>query len=98
LKDNKLVEELRLRKVIQQAIRIVESKKTILTEKGVGDTKKAPYDNTGLNTLNSLFDSILTQLENGYKGLASEKEQRDSFVAHILVNIENALATFDEFG
>ena len=91
IERQQLVEELRLRKVIQQAIRIVESKKTILTEKGVGDTKKAPYDNTGLNTLNSLFDNILTQLEDSYKELASDKEQRDSFAAHILVNVENAL-------
>jgi len=91
IERQQLVEELRLRKVIQQAIRIVENKKTILTEKGVGDTKKAPYDNTGLNTLNTLFDNILTQLEDGYKGLASDKEQRDSFAAHILVNVENAL-------
>tara|TARA_R100001079_G_C4400830_1_gene131329 strand:+ start:86 stop:787 length:702 start_codon:yes stop_codon:yes gene_type:complete len=91
IERQQLVEELRLRKLIQQAIRIVESKKTILTEKGVGDTKKAPYDNTGLNTLNSLFDNILTQLEDSYKELASDKEQRDSFAAHILVNVENAL-------
>ena len=91
IERQQLVEELKLRRLIQQAIRIVEGKKTILAEKGVGDTKKAPYDNTGLNTLNNLFDSILTQLEDGYKGLASSKEQRDSFAAHILVNIENAL-------
>ena len=91
IERQQLVEELRLRKLIQQAISIVESKKTILTEKGVGDTKKAPYDNTGLNTLNSLFDNILTQLEDSYKELASDKEQRDSFAAHILVNVENAL-------
>ena len=91
IERQQLVEELRLRKLIQQAIRIVESKKMTLVEKAVGDTKKAPYDNTGLNTLNTLFDNILTQLEDGYKGLASDKEQRDSFAAHILVNVENAL-------
>lgn len=91
IERQQIVEELRLRKLIQQAIHIVENKTTTITEKAVGDTKKAPYDNTGLNTLNSLFDNILTQLENGYKGLASEKEQRDSFSAHILVNVENVL-------
>ena len=91
IERQQIVEELRLRKLIQQAIRIVENKKRTITEKAVGDTKKAPYDNTGLNTLNTLFDNILTQLEDGYKGLASDKEQRDSFAAHILVNVENAL-------
>ena len=91
IERQQIVEELRLRKLVRQAIKIVENKKTTLTEKVVGDTKKAPYDNTGLNTLNTLFDNILTQLEDGYKGLASDKEQRDSFAAHILVNVENAL-------
>ncbi len=91
IERQQIVEELRLRKLVRQAIQIVESKKTTLTEKAVGDTKKAPYDNTGLNTLNTLFDNILTQLEDGYKGLASDKEQRNSFAAHILVNVENAL-------
>ena len=91
IERQQIVEELRLRKLIQQAIRIVENKKRTITEKAVGDTKKAPYDNTGLNTLNTLFDNILTQLEDGYKGLASDKKQRDSFAAHILVNVENAL-------
>ncbi|MAL46773.1 hypothetical protein [Hyphomonas sp.] len=91
IERQQLVEELRLRKLIQQAIRIVESKKTI-TEDEIGDTRNAPYDNTGLNTLNTLFDSILTQLENGYKGLTTSKEQRDSFAAHILVNVVNTLA------
>ena len=57
IERQQLVEELRLRKLIQQAIRIVESKKAI-TEDAVGDTRNAPYDSTGLNTLNTLFDNI----------------------------------------
>ena len=91
IERQQLVEELRLRKLIQQAIRIVESKKAI-TEDAVGDTRDAPYDSTGLNTLNTLFDNILTQLEDGYKELATGKDQRDSFAAHILTNIVNTLA------
>ena len=107
IQRNQIVEEIRLRKLIRRAITIVESKKqkhsvsdedrlrsviqTLVQEAKVGDTRNAPYNNTGLNTLNTLFDKILTQLEDGYKGLASGKEQRDSFAAHILVNVENAL-------
>lgn len=91
IERQQLVEELRLRKLIQQAIRIVESKKTI-AEDSVGNTRDAPYDSTGLNTLNTLFDNILTQLEDGYKELATGKDQRDSFAAHILTNIVNTLA------
>ena len=99
-----LVEELRLRKLIRKAIKIVENKKQseeirlknilrqLIKEDEVGDTRDAPYGNTGLNTLNTLFDNILTQLEDGYKSLATTKKQRDSFAAHILVNIVNTLA------
>tara|TARA_R100001463_G_scaffold131790_1_gene192038 strand:+ start:609 stop:1304 length:696 start_codon:yes stop_codon:yes gene_type:complete len=91
IERQQLVEELRLRKLIQQAIRIVEGKKTI-TEDEVSDTSRAPYDNTGLNTLNTLFDNILKQIEQGYKELTTSKEQRDSFSAHILKAVENTLA------
>ena len=91
IERQQLVEELRLRKLIQQAIRIVESKK-IITEDEVGDTNRAPYDNTGLNTLNTLFDNILSQIEQGYKELTTSKDQRDSFSSHILKAVENTLA------
>ena len=103
-----IVEEIKLRKLIRKAISIVESKKdnnklsdhdrlrnivqTLLREDAVGNTRDAPYDSTGLNTLNTLFDNILTQLEDGYKELATTKDQRDSFAAHILTNIVNTLA------
>ena len=108
IERDQIVEEIRLRKLVRQAIHIVESKKSktvvvserdrlrsvirsLVQEAKVGDIRNAPYNNTGLNTLNALFDKILTQLEDGYKGLASGREQRDSFAAHILVNVENAL-------
>ena len=92
IERQQLVEELKLRRLIQQAIRIVESKKMRLTEDEVADTNRAPYDNTGLNTLNTLFDNILKQLEQGYKELTTSKEQRDSFASHILKAVENVLA------
>lgn len=77
-----LAEEERLRQVIR----------TMLNEDEVGDTESSPYDNTGLNTLNTLFDNILKTIETGYKELASSKEQRDSFSAHMLKAVENVLA------
>ena len=92
IERQQLVEELKLRKLIRQAIRIVENKKIRLTEDEVADTNRAPYDNTGLNTLNTLFDNILKQLEQGYKELTTSKEQRDSFASHILKAVENVLA------
>ena len=81
-KDEVLAEEETLRKAIR----------TMLKEDEVSDTESSPYDNTGLNTLNTLFDNILKTIETGYKELASSKEQRDSFSAHMLKAIENTLA------
>ncbi len=80
--DQYLAEEERLRKVIRN----------LIAEAEVGDTEDSPYDNTGLNTLNTLFDNILKTIETGYKELASSKEQRDSFAAHMLRAVENTLA------
>ena len=81
-KKQSLAEEERLRKVIR----------TLISESEVGDTEESPYDNTGLNTLNTLFDNILKTIETGYKELASSKEQRDSFASHMLKAVENTLA------
>jgi hypothetical protein len=80
--DELLAEEERLRKVIQN----------IIKEDEVGNVEDSPYDNTGLNTLNTLFDNILKTIETGYKELASSKEQRDSFASHMLKAVENTLA------
>ena len=60
-----LAEEQRLRKVIRNLIK----------EDEIGDTEDSPYDNTGLNTLNTLFDNILKTVETGYKELAFQKNK-----------------------
>jgi DNA-directed RNA polymerase subunit L len=106
-----IIEELRLRKLVRKAIKVVESRRAkeeqkilaeeetlrkviqiMLREDEVSDTESSPYDNTGLNTLNTLFDNILKTIETGYKELSSSKEQRDSFSSHMLKAIENTLA------
>ena len=81
-KEKLLAEEERLRKIIRH----------VISEDEVGSTEESPYDNTGLNTLNTLFDNILKTIEMGYKELSSSKEQRDSFASHILKAVENTLA------
>ena len=80
--ESEKLEEERLRKVIRN----------LISEAEVGDTEDSPYDNTGLNTLNTLFDNVLKTIETGYKELASSKEQRDSFASHMLKAVENTLA------
>jgi len=81
-KEQYLAEKNRMRKVVHN----------LITEDEVGDTEDSPYNNTGLNTLNTLFDNVLKTIETGYKELASSKEQRDSFSSHMLKAVENVLA------
>ena len=78
--------------VIQEEERLRKVIRNLIMEDEIGDTEDSPYDNTGLNTLNTLFDNILKTIETGYKELASSKEQRDSFSAHMLKAVENVLA------
>jgi len=80
--QQQLDEEQRLRKIVRN----------LIAEAAVGDTEDSPYDSTGLNVLNTLFDNILKTIETGYKELASSKEQRDSFASHMLKAVENTLA------
>lgn len=75
-------EHLRLRKVLQQLIK--ES-----------DVEKNPHANTGINKLEELLKKIVPTLEDSYKTLTSNKEQRSSFRSHILNAIENALKPED---
>ena len=80
-----LSEEQRLRKIVRN----------LIAEAEVGDTEDSPYDSTGLNVLNTLFDNVLKTIETGYKELASSKEQRDSFASHMLKAVENTLEDID---
>ena len=80
--ESETLEEERLRRVIRN----------LIAEAEVGDTEDSPYDSTGLNVLNTLFDNVLKTIETGYKELASSKEQRDSFASHMLKAVENTLA------
>jgi len=80
--QQQLDEEQRLRKIVRN----------LIAEAEVGDTEDSPYDSTGLNVLNTLFDNILKTIETGYKELASSQDQRNSFASHMLKAVENTLA------
>ena len=62
--DQHLAEEQRLRKIVRN----------LIAEAEVGDTEDSPYDSTGLNVLNTLFDNVLKTIETGYKELASSRD------------------------
>ncbi len=62
----------------------------LLTEEAVADL--APNQSTGINVLEELLKKIIPVLEEDFKSLTTNKEQRDSFRAHIVNGIEGLLA------
>lgn len=64
-------------------------KDMILSEAG---KRKNRYGNTGLNHLDELLERIIPILEDDYKRLETDVEQRESFRAHIINAVENILA------
>ena len=59
------------------------------------DVEKNPHANTGINKLEELLKKIVPTLEDSYKTLTSNKDQRSSFRSHILNAIENAIRPED---
>ena len=80
VKRQALLEEQLLRKVVRQ----------ILKEDNVADF--APNQSTGINVLEELLKKIIPVLEEDFKSLTTNVEQRDSFRAHIVNGIETLLA------
>tara|TARA_R100000234_G_scaffold96188_1_gene64476 strand:+ start:308 stop:1129 length:822 start_codon:yes stop_codon:yes gene_type:complete len=62
----------------------------LLKEEAVADF--APNQSTGINVLEELLKKIIPVLEEDFKSLTTNKEQRDSFRAHIVNGIEDLLA------
>ena len=79
--DEKLLEEAHLRKVIRNLI----SETTV----GAG----VPEKMTGRNQLEKVLKEIIKILEEEYKQLTTNTEQRTSFKNHILYAVKNLLAT-----
>ena len=73
-------EELRLRKVIRQ----------ILKEGDISDMH--PHRSTGINILEDVLKKMITTLRTDYKRMTTNKQQRDSFRAHMISAVKGALA------
>jgi len=82
-KTKKLNEEKELRSVIRK---LLEGQSAVATV--------AKHESTGINTLEDLLknSNLLSVLETGYKSLTTDKQQRDSYRAHILNAVEKSLA------
>ena len=99
------VEEVKLRRFIQNSIRVVESKKRqkrsnesklrnlvrkLIMEASVAD--KVPHEKTGINLLEDMLKKIIPVLETDYKIITTDASQRESFRNHIINAMQNAIA------
>lgn len=99
-----LIEEIRLREYIKRAIRVRYSKliesrnkeeselRKIVRRLIEADTEKTQHRSTGINVLEDLLKKIVPVLEQDYKMLTTDPEQRKSFSAHIVAAIENTIS------
>ena len=101
-----LSEELKLRLLIREAIKIKSKKQNIeeqklrtvirhlITEGEIdADTNPAPYASTPVNALADAFNQILPVLKTGLRKLA-KPEERESYRAHVLSKFKSI---FDGF-
>lgn len=56
------------------------------------DNDPAPHRSTGINVLSDLLKKIIPVLEDDYKILTTDADQRQSFRAHVIHGVKNSLA------
>jgi len=84
-RETKIFEEQKLRNLVRSLIKEVEV------------PEEVPHNSTGINVLEELLKKIVPILEDAYKGLTSNTEQRQSFRAHVIQAVQNALAPSQVF-
>jgi hypothetical protein len=105
-----ILEEQKLRRYVRRAIKIIKERKNqqflqeeklrgyvreLIKETGTDVPTNTPHKNTGVNALSALLQNIIPTIEDDYKQLTSNANQRLSFRAHLLKAIQNALAPID---
>ena len=79
-KEKRILAESEIRKLVR---RLIEED---------GDDGPVPHQSTGINVLEELLKKIVPIIEIEYKQLTTDPKQRESFRAHIVNAIQNALA------
>jgi len=64
----------------------------LIKEASTDVAAEVPHQNTGINILGDLLKKIIPVIEDDYKALTSNDEQRRSFRSHVLRAIMNSLA------
>jgi hypothetical protein len=81
-------EEERLRSIVRN---LIEVELHYLTENTTPDNDPTPNKSTGINVLEDLLKKIIPVLETDYKLLTTDPTQRESFRAHIINAVIDAL-------
>ena len=85
---NRLIEKSQVR--LNEMTQLRSAIRKLLKEEVEGDQ---PYENTGINVLKDVLKKIIPVIEDGYKMLTSDVEQRNSFKNHIVQSVKASLAT-----
>jgi hypothetical protein len=88
VKNKKLNEENELRDIIRK---FADFELNQLNETETPDVDPAPNKSTGINVLEQLLKKIVPVLEDDYKSLTTNSDQRQSFRSHILNAVVNTL-------
>ena len=103
----KFLQELQLREVVRKMITISEQKqKTKPTDESrlrklinklitEAETDTTPHASTAINFLEDLLKKILPNIEQDYKSLTTNAEQRESFRAQLVSSVNTSLETAD---
>ena len=81
-KVNQIIEEQRFRGILQN----------LIMEAATEEPEKDPHPATGINVLEDLLKKIIPILEDDFKVLTTDEEQRNSFRAHVIHAVRNTLA------
>ena len=82
VKSKRLDEHKKMHKLVKKLVQ--HELQNMLTEASTPDVDPTPNKSTGINVLEELLKKIVPVLETDYKSLTTNKEQRDSFRAHIV--------------
>ena len=102
---NEIIQEIKLRDFIRRAIKVraknkkesriweeFELRSIIRKLLKEADTDKIQHRSTGINVLEDLLKKIIPVLEQDYKMMTTNSDQRKSFAAHIVAATEKSLA------
>ncbi len=95
---SKIVSIVRSRNINKKVPQIIEEQQfreilqNLILEAAVDEPEKDPHPATGINVLEDLLKKIIPILEDDFKVLTTNEEQRNSFRAHIIHAVRNTLA------